>query len=169
MKDLYLRTAIRPEAQKSSLKKSIMTICLAMIIISISELLLPLLEFEPLGIWAWLAGITTASFGVVMHQKLKMQEKNPNLLHGTEKNLSFYQANKKLFSLAWSQIDSFHFIDNGNDYGLAFKLKSPINSLSKKSRKEYGVDLFLPFFSHGSFLLLEKWRDLHVLEPKFDR
>ena len=168
MTDLYLRTAIRPEAQILTRKMCVKIALAAACFIAATEFLLPLLEVGSLGIWSWLIGTSAAGLGVVPHQKLKSQEKNPDILHSTEENLSFFQANKTLFTLAWDQINSFHFIDNGKEYGLAFSLKTPLQGLSEKARKEYGVDLFLPYFSQASFMLLEKWRDQHVTAPVTD-
>ncbi|MCE5293406.1 MAG: hypothetical protein LLF94_02170 [Chlamydiales bacterium] len=162
MTDLYLRTAIRPEAHKITTKLGWKVALAAVLFICASEILLPLFEFTPLGIWSWLIGSSAAGFGILPHQKLKKQESNPDILHSNENTLSFYQAKKALFTLAWEQIDSFHFVDNGKDYGLAFRLKAPIDGVSERCRKEYGVDLFLPYFSHASYLLLDKWRNQHV-------
>lgn len=162
MTDLYLRTAIRPEVQKKSKIRGWKIALAAGLFILAAEYLLPLLEIETLGIWSWLIGTSAAGLGVLPHQKLKNQEKNPDILHSNEEKLSFFQANKNLFTLAWDEIDSFHWVDNGKQYGLAFRLKTPIEGISEKSRKQHGVDLFLPYFSQASYMLLEKWRDQHV-------
>lgn len=163
MTDLYIRTRVRPEAQKTTFKKGWKIALAAALFIVASQYILVLLELETLSIWSWLIGSSAAGLGALPHQKLKRQEKNPDVLHSTEQTLTFFQANKTLFSLAWNQIDSFHYMDNGDNYGLAFKLKTPVGGpLSDKCRKDYGVDLFLPYFSQASFMLLEKWRDQHV-------
>ena len=162
MTDLYLRTSVRPETQKKTFRKALFIVLSSLLLIAASEFLLPLLELESLNIWAWLSGFGACGYSAMSHQKLKAKEKNPDLLHGTEDKLSFFEANKQLFSLAWDEIESFHFLDNGKEYGLAFKLKKPIEGLTEKSKRTYGVDLFLPFFSQGSFMLLDKWRDQHV-------
>ncbi len=165
MTDLYLRTTVRQENQKRSRLKGWKIALAAAFFIAASEYLLPLLEIESLGIWSWLIGTSAVSFGVLPHRKLINQEKNPSILHSTENDFTFFQANKTLFTLAWDQVESFHYVDNGNEYGLAFTLKEPIEGLSEKCRKNHGVDLFLPYFSQASFMLLEKWRDQHVLTP----
>jgi hypothetical protein len=162
MTDLYLRTAIRQDAEQKTFKRFWQTALAALLVIAASELLLPLLELETLGLAPWLFGSVASLVRGVQHWAMKRKEKNPNVLHSTEEEFSFYQANKSLFTLAWNQVVSFHFVDNGQNYGLAFKLKTPLEGISEKCRKEHGVDLFLPYFSNASFLLLEKWRDQHV-------
>lgn len=162
MSDLYLRTSIRKEVEATTRKKGWKVALAALCFILASELLLPLFEISPLGIWSWLIGTSAAGLGAIPHQKLKNQDKNPDILHGTEETLSYFQANKSLFTLAWSEIESFHFIDTGRDYGLAFNLKTPLKGISEKCREKYGADLFLPYFSQGSYMLLEKWREQHT-------
>lgn len=163
MSDLYLRTSVRKEAEATTRKQGWKVALAAVFFVAASELLLPLFEISPLGIWSWLIGTSAAGLGVIPHQKLKNQDKNPDVLHGTEQTLSFFQANKSLFTLAWNEIESFHYVDNGKDYGLAFRLKAPLAGISEKCREKYGVDLFLPYFSQGSYLLLEKWRSQHTV------
>ncbi|MBS0637774.1 MAG: hypothetical protein JSS12_09700 [Verrucomicrobia bacterium] len=162
MGDLYLRTSIRKEAAETTRKKGWKVALAAAFFIAASEYLLPLFEIAPLGIWSWLIGTSAAGLGALPHQMLKNQDKNPDILHGTEKTLSFFQANKSLFTLAWNEIESFHYVDNGKDYGLAFHLKTPLEGISDKCRERHGVDLFLPYFSEGSYMMLEKWRTQHV-------
>lgn len=162
MTDLYLRTSIRPDIHKETCRTGWKIAIAAACFIFATEFLLPLLELGSLGIWSWLIGTSTAGLGTLPLQMLKKQEKTPDIIHSTEQELSFFQANKSLFTLAWDEINSFHFIDTGKEYGLAFSLKTPLEGFSDKSRKSHGVDLFLPYFSRASFMLLEKWRDQHV-------
>ncbi len=166
MADLYLRTHIREELHVKSRKKSWIVAIASILLIAFSELILPLLELETLGVWAWLAATGAAGLAVLPQQKLKRQEIKPDVIHSTEEKLSYFQNNRCIFTLPWAVIDSFHYLDAASRYGLAFSLKTPVAGLSDRCRKEHGVDLFLPYFSHSSFLLLEKWRDQHVQETK---
>lgn len=162
MTDLYLRTSIRSEAEKDTLKTGCKAALAASSLIVGSEYVLPLLEFDTLGLWAWIVGGSTAGLGLLPYQRLKSQKKNPDILHSTEETISLFHGKTCLFTLSWDQIESFQYLDTGKEYGLAFNLKAPLEGIWDKCRKEHGVDLFLPYFSHASFLLLEKWRDQHV-------
>lgn len=162
MTDLYLRTAIREQTKRQTFKKSCLLALLAGLFVAAFEFFLPLMQLESFLLYSRLIGTSVFSLGALSHQKLKSQDKNPDVLHSTEEELSLFQANKALFTLAWNEIESFHYVDNGNVYGLAFTLKTPLNGMTEKCRKEHGVDLFLPYFSQASYLLLEKWRDQHV-------
>ncbi len=162
MTDLYLRTNVRAEKKAAITKKSILMAIASLLFVLASEYLLAWLELSALCLFSRILGTSALGFSAFLHRKLASQEKNPDILHSDEKVLSFFRANKSLFSLSWQDIASFYYLDTGKDYGLAFTLKSPIPNLSEKCRKEHGVDLFLPDFSHGSYLLLEKWREEHV-------
>lgn len=161
MSDLYLRTSIRPDMEKKMLVKSCKIAGAACALIACSEYLLPLLEFESLGLWSWLLGGSAAGLGIIPYGKVKSYKRNPDILQVNEQNVLLIQDGKATFNLSWQHVESFYHLDKGCDYGLAFTLKQPVTtlprSLTQKSRKEHGVDLFLPYFSHGSYLLLENW------------
>lgn len=163
MTDLYLRTSIRPQAEKKTFKNSCKALIGAASVIAGSELLLPALEFAPFGIYAYLLGSSVLGLGLLARQKLRSFKKHPYMIHATDESLTLSQDNTPLFTINWDQIESFQYIDTGNQYGLAFTLKSPLKGISEKCRKEYGVDLFLPYFSHATYLLLEKWHNEKVL------
>ncbi len=163
MPDLYLRTAIKPEIEKRSRKIGRKALFIAASLVVTSEYVLPLLELETLGGWAWLAGSGLAGLGLIPHQRVSSRQKHPYILHSTEDSISLHKDNKCLLNIPWSQIESIQFIDRGKEYGLAFILKSPLKSISKRCRKRYGVDLFLPYFSQASFHMLEKWQNERIL------
>lgn len=164
MADLYLRTSIRQETEKKAFVSGCKIAGAGVLMVACSEFLLPLLEFESLGLWSWLVGSGVTSLGLFPYQKLKTSKKKPDILHADEHKLQLLHRNEPIFTVSWQDVESFYFLDNGIDYGLAFTLKpsfktslSLLSQLIAKSRKAHGVDLFLPYFSHGSFLLLEQW------------
>ena len=212
---LLLRTSVRPKMQRQALFRGCVTIGSTILLIWLAELLLPLAGLESLGIWRWLVSGSAIGASYLPYQKLRWQKAHPEILQANENELVLLREDKKIFSLSWEQIDSFHFLDRGSSYGLAFTLKSPqetirslINTseedkkeinffnsslddfcrqerkeynnqkqpfpispyknallpqfLLQKSKKEYGVDLFLPFFSQHSHLLLQQWYDQNL-------
>ncbi len=165
MTELYLRTSLRPEKKAAVTKKSLALAFCSLLFVVASEYLFAWLELSVLCLFSRILGTGAIGFSALLQKRLFAKEKNPDILYSDERALSFFKANKSLFSLSWQDIASFHFVDTGKDYGLAFTLKSPIPELSEKCRKEHGVDLFLPDFSEASFFLLEKWRNEHVVIP----
>lgn len=182
MSDLYLRTTVRPEVEKKAFKQVCKVCTGAAALIACSEFLLPLLQFEALGIWAWLLGGSCAGLGVMPYQRLKQHKVRPEILQINHNKISLVADSKSRFSLPWNEVDSFNYLDNGTNYGLAFTLKPhTIQEIAKdaskahvpvelvqKSRKEHGVDLFLPFFSQGSYQMLESWYDQNVRDKVLD-
>ena len=125
MTDLYLRTHIREEMHTKSRKLAWLGSVASILLVAISELILPLLELETLGVWAWLAATGAGGLSFIPRQKLKAQETKPDVFHSTEEKLSYFQNNRCLFTLPWAIIDSFHYLDGKSQYGIAFKLKFP--------------------------------------------
>jgi len=162
MTDLYLRTMVRPEAQKQVRKQSLFAAFAALLFILANEFLLPWFQLDSFCLFSRALGTGAVGVSALYHRKFQLQDKQPDILHSTEESLSFFKANEALFTLSWDDIAAFHYVDSGKEYGLAFTLKSAIPEVTDRCRKEHGVDLFLPYFSHGSYLLLEKWRDQHV-------
>jgi len=164
MTDLYLRTSIRQETEQKAFARGCKIAGASVLMVACSEFLMPLLEFESLGLWSWLVGSGATSVGLIPYQKLKISKRKPDILHADGQKLQLLHRNKPLFSISWQEVESFYYLDSGRTYGLAFTLKQPLKPASSqlsyllsKSRREHGVDLFLPYFSHGSFLLLEQW------------
>lgn len=162
MSDLYLRGSIRPEIENKAFIKGCKIAGASVLMVACSEFILPLLEFESLGIWSWLVGSSATSIGLFPYRKMKNFQKRPDILHADLRNLSLLHRQKPLFSIPWDQVESFYYLDSGTAvYGLAFTLKQPVKNIPMplvlKCRKAHGVDLFLPYFSHSSFLLLENW------------
>lgn len=108
MTDLYLRTSIRSEAEKDTLKMGCKAALAASSLIVGSEYVLPLLEFDNFGFWAWIVGGSAAGLGLLPYQRLKSQKKNPDILHSTEETISLFMA--KHASLPYRGTKLSHFI-----------------------------------------------------------
>ena len=107
MTDLYLRTSIRSEAEKDTLKTGCKAALAASSLIVGSEYVLPLLEFDTLGLWAWIVGGSTAGLGLLPYQRLKSQKKNPESSTALRKPFLFFMA--KHASLPYRGIKLSHF------------------------------------------------------------
>lgn len=206
MSTLLLRTSVRPQSQKSAVVKGTILAVIALACLSLIEFILPLLGLESLGGWAWCVRSAILGTGFVPYQKISWQKTHPDMLKVDEEKMVLCKKDKEVFSLPWSQIASFTFLDRGSVYGLAFTLKSSkaalrvlqgeqnrdpqalsflLSSLEElsqddkkgaktlpntpytpealpkmilaKSRKKYGVDIFLPYFTERSHMMLQQW------------
>lgn len=245
MSTLLLRTSVRPQSQKSAVIKGTILAAVALCCLSLIEFILPLLGLESLGGWMWFVRSAILGTGLVPYQKVSWQKHHPDVLKVDEKNVVLCKTDKEVFSLQWSQIESFTFLDHGSIYGLAFTLKSSkaafrvlqqekqkdpetlafllasleeltreeltreehsreersreelskeneskqqhSKSTQKKpnelprspytscplpkvilanSRKKYGVDIFLPYFTERSHLMLQQWYKQSLREEK---
>ena len=214
MSKLLLRTSIRQQTKKHAAFIGIILASIALSGLWVVEIILPLLGLESMGGWAWLLRGALVSSGFVPYQKVSWQKNHPDILEIDEEKLGLCKDGKTLFSLNWSQVNSFTFLDRGAIYGIAFTLKnehsalqmfdkkghspetlsfllSSLQELSEKppedcdaksaespykiqappkiileaSRKKYGVDIFLPYFTERSYLMLEQWYQQNIKVP----
>jgi hypothetical protein len=212
MSKLLLRTSIRTQTKKHAVFLGTILAAVALSCLWVVELILPLLGLESMGGWAWMLRGAFVSSGFVPYQKVSWQKNHPDILEVDEKSLALCKDGNTLFSLNWSQVESFTFLDRGAIYGIAFTLTHEKSALSlfknksaqnaetlsyllsslqelsdkppeaktsqspyniqappkiilEESRKKYGVDIFLPYFTERSYLMLEQWYQQNIKTP----
>jgi hypothetical protein len=162
---LMLRTSVSQKLQKKLLRRGISCIFTGLGVLWLADILSPFAGIEDLGIWRWVAsggilGVSYYPYRQALHYKF-----SPEVLKITKELLILTRTDLEVIRLPWKHIEDIRFIEDETSYGIAFSLKpqaeeSPaMHSLRQQSKKHYGVDLFLPFFSESSCRLLKNWQE----------
>jgi hypothetical protein len=161
---LILKTSV-----KSSLKRSVLF--RGTLLASLGGLLILFGSFFSKGVltsWGlplYLIGIYLISLGLLPHRKLLLLETSPNEIHiNSVLILIFKVKGTTLFSVPCVSLTKMSYIEKGSDYGIAFWFsnssfknvliyshKVKLDDLQSESKKKYGCDIFLPYFSKRSY------------------
>lgn len=136
-------------------------------IILLGGVLLPLSQLEIWGMPILFTGLLLVFVGMTPYRRLAKLEVNPYVLQIDSEKLSLNKENRPLFSLFLKHISSLEYIEKKNIYGIAFKIKRPIEEsvqifdarfIAQALKEGIEADLFLPYFSKRSFEELETIR-----------
>jgi hypothetical protein len=160
---LLLRTHVSQKLERKLLRQAVSSLLSAFGILWLADLLLPLAGIEELGIWRFVAGGGIIGISYAPYYQILRYKLSPAMLRVTDDELILTRQGSEVFRVPWPLVEEFHFVDGELCYGIAFSI-SPIETrpsipkrLHEQSKKAYGVDLFLPFFSESSYQLLQNW------------
>lgn len=157
---LILRTSIKPSIKEAALFRGTCLAGLGGIIILVGGFI----SKGVLTLWGvplYLVGVGLIVVGLRPHRKLQLLENNPNEIY-VDQNLmfTFRSKGKPVLSTSSRTFSKIEYMDQGDIYGLALWFAQPrihhiflyndkmnIEDLQIPSRKKYGCDLFLPYFS----------------------
>lgn len=162
---LKFRSSIKKSFIKKTLFKGIYQALFGCLFILFSGIFIPLNFLEWVGGPIFLISILLITIGLYPYQSMKTLENNPHELKifDDEKCL-FSWKRKPMLSFHFNQIEKIAFIDEKTIYGIGINFNLPVSkclknmnsefdieTFHKKSKNQYGYDLFLPYFSKNSF------------------
>lgn len=126
---------------------------------------LPPIILQYWGLLILLLGGGLITWGLLPYRQLRRLEVKPYEIIAIEnKALQYLSNGKTLFTMPLKSVREIKYFERGNEYGIAIQLRHPptekirvqdvrfdFDDFQKNSRKRYGCDLFLPYFSERSF------------------
>ncbi len=126
------------------------------------------MDAQALSVWGiplFFSGIALIMFGMLPYKRVAELQKHPNQIHLIdEHSLCYDHLGKKTMTVPFSAINNIGYYESSGIYGIKLHLKnSPeekvmvhdprfsMERFEKASRKNYGCDLFFPYFSKRSF------------------
>ena len=162
---LMLRTSINQKLQKKLLRRGLSSLLTCLGILWIAEIFFPVAGIEDLSIWRWVASGGILSVSYFPYRQALQYKFRPEVLKITERLVILLRDDSEIFQMPWKDVEDIRFLEDETSYGIAFSLQSSmeesaeLHALKLQSKKHYGVDLFLPFFSESSFRLLQNWQE----------
>lgn len=162
---LTIRSAITSELHKKILFKGSFLSFLGFIPLLYGSLRMDAATLSTWGIPLFFLGISLIMFGMVPYKRVTELQKHPNELHLLDdRTIRYDHMGKKTMTIPLSALERVEYLERDGIYGIKLYLKkSPekklivhdprfsINRFENASRKKYGCDLFLPYFSKRGF------------------
>ena len=117
------------------------------------------------GIPLFFLGISLIMFGMIPYKRVTELQKHPNEIHLIDDiTIRYDHLGKKTMTIPLSAIESVEYLEKERIYGIKLHLKKcpkdkvivhdprfSMQRFENASRKNYGCDLFLPYFSKRGF------------------
>lgn len=163
-----IRSSISSSLMRKTLMRGTVLGGIGALTLLYAGIFLPLQQMKMWGPILFLFGLGMITWGLFPYKRLKRLEEKPNRLDIEGDDwLHFSAGEKSLFSIPMVAIDHLTYIEKSHSYGIGLFLKNPIpqkiiindsnvdiEKFIQSSRKQYGCDLFLSYFSQRSYEML---------------
>jgi hypothetical protein len=162
---ITIYTSVKPELLRKKLLIGTFLAGTGVILLAICGAYLSPDEMQVWGLPILAIGLGLIAWGMIPFRRLSYLEANPNQLTLTDgEYLQYNCRGVQQFTIPMRTIEKTDFIDSKGNYGIAIWLKSPapepvvvhnrrlnMTEEQKHNRKNYGCDLFLPYFTRRKY------------------
>lgn len=128
---------------------------------------LPVEYLHNWGLVVFIVSLALIAYGWLPYKRLNQLQSKPNLLILDVESLSFEKNGRLSYSVPLRSIARCGHVDGAEDYGICLWLHKPLpekvhiydrslnfRRMQRKTRKQHGCDLYIPFFSRRSYMQL---------------
>lgn len=162
---IKVRSSIKASLMRSVIYRGSIIASLGIGSMVYAAVFLPPEVLKKVGLPIFLLGIGLIALGLIPYRRLAQLEKKHNeIIISNDETLLFASKGKSLFTIPLKSIESMEYHEKGFHYGIGISLKKPVTEkiivhdtwfnvhrYQKYSRKLFGFDLFLPYFSERTF------------------
>lgn len=156
-----IRTAIKPELIRATLRRGGWIAAAGALMILFGGIMLPLSFLKIWGIPIFFGGLILIAIGWLPYRQLQRLEIKPNELSYDGEYFLFVKGGKPLFKIPEKSIEKLKYVEKELIYGVAIWLKKPVEEkvrvlqarfnfesfVSDSASRFQGCDLFLPYFT----------------------
>jgi hypothetical protein len=161
---LTIRTAIKPELIRETLRRGGWIAAIGALIIVLGGTILPLFYLKIWGIPIFFGGLILIAIGWLPYRNLQRLETKPNELEYDGAYFLYVKAGKPLFKIPEKSVAKLAYVEKETLYGMAIWLKKPVDEkigvlqarfnyekfVRESAGRCQGCDLFLPYFTESS-------------------
>ena len=162
---IKLRSQITPALKRSKALVGTVLASIGMTTLLFGSLFLSVEKLSLWGLPIFVLGFGFISWGLVPYRKINKLEVHPHeIVIKDDKSIRIYLRGKGAFTLPINSIDKIGYKDSDINYGIGIWLRQPVPEkiivhdrtfnmpqYQLDSKKKFGCDLFLPYFSKSSF------------------
>lgn len=157
--EIKFRSSIKSELLRRSLLRGTGLAILGALLL-LAGAFLPARILGNWGALIFLLSMGLIAWGLIPYRRLKQLETIPHEIILDDHTLLFCWKREAVFQVPFSNIDKTAFISSGDVYGIGIWLSSTsictynnfdLVHFQERSRKKFGCDLFLPYFSERTF------------------
>lgn len=148
---INIRSCIRPDLMRRTVWRGTVYAGIGAMLLVLSGAFFSPEFLSRWGFLIFLVGMAFIIWGLLPYKKLRRLEMNPSVIRIEDGMLNYIQKGKCVTSIPINTIARCEYYMNKDVYGVGIMQKK--NIASKKleaSSKEYGYDLFFPYFSESS-------------------
>lgn len=164
---LKLRSSIKPALLRTSVIKGTICAVIGMGLLLFATLFLSVAEMSRWGFLLFTGACGLLVYGLLPYRKLTRLESKPHLLSIDANHAITFESHAiKEFQIPRGAIDHCDYFDNQKSYGIqiwlsperviwekiiVFNRNLDMQEFQLQSKKNYGCDLFLPYFTERSY------------------